>query len=78
MPFPGPITNNTRPITTPSAATPDDIFEFLTHLIAMNGYSAAKEETDKPKAESIPESDPGSPAPTVKLSLSVSHKSLPA
>ena len=65
--------NLTRPSTTqhttstisrPSSLTPDEIFNFLTHLIAMNGHSAATEVRQKPNAESIPESSPKSPAPT--------------
>ena len=49
-PFTRPINNPASPITRPSTPTPDDIYQFLTHLIAMNGYLAVKE-ADK----SIPE-----------------------
>ena len=42
-PFPIPINDNARPIAKPSVPTPYEILNFLSHLIAINGYSAAKE-----------------------------------
>ena len=56
-------THNVTTISGPSALTPDEIFNFLTHLTAMNSHSASKEDREKPRAEAIPESSPDSPAP---------------
>ena len=50
--------------------TPDQIFNFLTHLIAMNSHSTATVNREKSNAEAIPESCPDSPAPTVSSELS--------
>ena len=40
------------------------IFNFLTHLIAMNGHSAGTAERELPNAEAIPEPSPDFPVPT--------------
>ena len=51
-------THNNTTISRPSALTPDKIFNFLTHLIAMNGYSAATEgrenQMQKPYLSQVP------------------------
>ena len=61
--------------------TPDNIYKFLTHLIAMNGYPTAREEADKPKPESKQESGPNSPTPSESSEMSEStnaDRNLPA
>ena len=55
---------NNSTISRPSLLTSDEIFNFLTHLIAMNGHSAATEYRELPNTEAIPESSPDSPTPT--------------
>ena len=57
-------THNAITISRPSAFTPDKIFNFLTHLIAMNGHSVATEHKEKLNAEATPESSPDSAVPT--------------
>ena len=65
-------THNAITISRPSVLTSDEMLNLLTHLIAMDGQSAATENREKPNAESIPEPSPESP-----VSQPVSHKSLP-
>ena len=56
--------HNNSSISRPSSLTPDEIFNFLTHPIAMNGHSAVTEDRKSHNTELIPESSPDSPAST--------------
>ena len=55
-PFSRPINHSASPITRPSASTPDDIYQFLTNLTALNGYPPVQQEAGDPIPQSMPHS----------------------
>ena len=61
-------------ITRSSMLTPNEIFNFLTYLIAMNSHSAVTVDIEKPNAETIPESSPYFSAPTKSNEFSESSE----